>query len=171
MNCCVCGYHIFKSFWDAPISSISSAKHEDDPQSLVHNKYAIALINSDSDTVGHLPNFMSKLANFSVKYAGKIRCEITGSKRYSSNLEQGDFEIPAKILFQNSNKRIIEKMEKKLAPLIEEYNKKQLLYVNVIRFFKKISFIEFYFFSSQIRCALKLGPLKIKLLTRCALNN
>ena len=43
MNCCVHGYHIFKSFWDAPIGSILSAKHEDDPQSLVH-KYAIALI-------------------------------------------------------------------------------------------------------------------------------
>ena len=43
VNCCVRGYHIFKSFWDAPIGSILSAKHEDDPQSLVH-KYAIALI-------------------------------------------------------------------------------------------------------------------------------
>ena len=44
VNCCVRGYHIFKSFWDAPIGSILSAKHEDDPQSLVHDKYAIALI-------------------------------------------------------------------------------------------------------------------------------
>ena len=43
VNCCFRGYHIFKSFWHAPIGSILSAKHEDDPQSLVH-KYAIALI-------------------------------------------------------------------------------------------------------------------------------
>ena len=56
----------------------------------VHNKYAIALINSESVTVDNLPKFMSKLAHLFVKHAGKIRCEITGSKRYS-DLEQGGF--------------------------------------------------------------------------------
>ena len=106
------------------IGSILSAKHEDDPQSLVHDKYAIALINSESVTVGHLPKFMSKLAQLFVKHARKIRCEITGSKKCSSDLEQGGLEIPAKIIFQNSNERIIEEMKKRLAPLIEEYNKK-----------------------------------------------
>ena len=48
----------------------------------------------------------------------------TGSKRYSSDLEQGGLEIPAKIIFQNSNERIIEEMKKKLTTLNEEYNKK-----------------------------------------------
>ena len=38
----------------------------------------------------------------------------------SSDLEQGGLEIIAKIIFQNSNERIIEEMRKKLAPLIEE---------------------------------------------------
>ena len=61
---------------------------------------------------------------FFVKHGGKISCEITGSKRYSSDLEQGGLEIPAKIMFQNSNERIIEEMKKKLAPLSKEYNKK-----------------------------------------------
>ena len=56
----------------------------------VHNKYAIALIHSESVTVDNLPKFMSKLAHLFVKHAGKIRCEITGSKRYS-DLEQGGF--------------------------------------------------------------------------------
>ena len=79
VNCCVRGYHIFKSFWDAPIGSVLSAKHENDPQSLVHDKYAIALIKSESVTVGHLPKFMSELSHFFVKHAEKIRCEITGS--------------------------------------------------------------------------------------------
>ena len=58
-----------------------------------HDNYAIALINSESVAVGHLPKFMSKLAHFFVKHAGKIRCEITGSKRYCFNLEQGGLEI------------------------------------------------------------------------------
>ena len=74
--------------------------------------------------MGHPPKFMSKLAHFFVKYDGEIRCEITGSKRYSSDLEQGGLEIPAKVIFQDSNERIIEEMKKKLTPHIEEYNKK-----------------------------------------------
>ena len=79
VNCCVRGYHIFKSFWDAPIGSVLSAKHENDPQSLVHDKYAIALIKSESVTVGHLPKFTSEPSHFFVKHAEKIRCEIAGS--------------------------------------------------------------------------------------------
>ena len=65
------------------------AKHEDDLQSLIHDMYAIALINSESVTVGPLPIFMSKLAHFFVMHAGKIRCEITGSKDTLSDLGQG----------------------------------------------------------------------------------
>ena len=66
---------------------------------MVHVKYAIALINSESVTMGHLPKFMSKLAHYFVKHAGKIICEIRGSQRYSSNLEQVGLEIPARIIF------------------------------------------------------------------------
>ena len=138
MKCCVCGCHIFKSFCDAPIGSVLSSKHEDDPQSLFYDKYAIALINSELVAVGHLPKFVSKLTHFFVKHAGKIRCEITGSKRYSSDLEQGGLEIPAKIIFQNSSKRIIDEMKKKLAPLIKEYNKKTLTAIRTCnQIFKK----------------------------------
>ena len=57
----------------------------------------------------------------------KLGVEITVSKRYSSDLEQDGLEIPAKIIFQNSNERIIEEMKNKLTPLIEEYNKKILI--------------------------------------------
>ena len=74
--------------------------------------------------VGHFPKLMSKLTHFFVKHNGEIRCEITGSKRHSSDQEQGGLQIPAKIIFQNSNERITEEMKKKLTPLIEEYNKK-----------------------------------------------
>ena len=42
-----------------------------------------------------------------------VRC----SKRYPSDLEQGGLEISAKIIFQNSNERIIEEMKKKLVLL------------------------------------------------------
>ena len=115
----------FLIIFDAPIGSILSSKHEYDPQFLVQDKYAIALINSESVTAGYLPKFMSKLAHFFVKenHAGKIRCEITGTKRWSSSLEKRGLEIPAKTIFQNSNERINEEIKKKVAPLFKEYNK------------------------------------------------
>ena len=41
-DCCVCGYHIFKSFWEAPLGLILITKHEVDPQSLIQDKFTIA---------------------------------------------------------------------------------------------------------------------------------
>ena len=76
VNSCVRGYHIFKSFWDAPIGSVLSAKHENDPQSLVHDKYAIALIKSESVTVGHLPKFTSEPSHFFGKHAEKLGVKL-----------------------------------------------------------------------------------------------
>ena len=61
VECCIRGYHIFQSFWEAPVGSVLIAKHEDNTQSLIHEKFTIALVNNDSVTVGHIPNFMSKL--------------------------------------------------------------------------------------------------------------
>ena len=36
---------IFKPVWEAPVGSILIAEHDVDPQSLIHNKCAIALMN------------------------------------------------------------------------------------------------------------------------------
>ena len=77
VECCVRGYHIFRSFWEAPVGSVLMAKYEDDPQSLIHDKFAIALVNDDSVTVGHIPKFMSKLTYFFLKHGGHLKCEIT----------------------------------------------------------------------------------------------
>ena len=62
---CVRGYHISQSFWQVPVDSVLIAKHEDDSQSLIHDKFAIALVNNDSVTVGHISKFTSKLTYFS----------------------------------------------------------------------------------------------------------
>ena len=61
VECCFRGCYIFQSFWEAPAGSVLIAKHEDNPQSLIHDKFAIALVNNDSVTIGHIPKFMSKL--------------------------------------------------------------------------------------------------------------
>ena len=57
VECCVCGYHFLKSFWETPVGSILIAKHEVVRQSLIHDKFAIALVNGDWVTVGHNPKF------------------------------------------------------------------------------------------------------------------
>ena len=74
------GYHIVKSFWDAPNGSVLSAKHDDDPQSLVHDKYAIALINSVSITVGHLPKLCRNWHTFMLSMLGKLRVKLQVQK-------------------------------------------------------------------------------------------
>ena len=32
VECCPRGYHIFQSFWEAPVGSVLIVKHEDDPR-------------------------------------------------------------------------------------------------------------------------------------------
>ena len=96
-----------------------------------------------------------------------VRC----SKRYPSDLEQGGLEIPGKIIFQNSNERIIEEMKKKLVLLSRNIIKNINCYMYMQSdFLKKFHSLNSIFFS-RIRCTLKLGALKTKFLTRWALNN
>ena len=61
---------------------------------------------------------MSKLTYFFLKHGGHIKCEITGGKKYSKDLEQGGLEIPARLKSSNTNKNV---MNEKLKPLVEEY--------------------------------------------------
>ena len=49
-------------------------------------------------------------------FGDSSKIDISEFKRNSG------LEIPAKMIFQNSNETIIEEMKKKLAPLSEEYN-------------------------------------------------
>ena len=68
------------------------AQQEDNPQFLIHDKFAVALANSDycgsSSKV-----YVEAVAHFFIYHAGHISCEVTGSKRYSTALAglSGDF--------------------------------------------------------------------------------
>ena len=106
-------------FWESPVRSVLIAKHEDDPQSLIHDKFAIALVNNDSITVGHIPKFMCKLTYFFLKHGGHMKCEITGGKKYSKDLEYGGLDIPTGLTINKTNKKMKEFMKEKLNPLVE----------------------------------------------------
>ena len=120
VECCIRYYHIFKSFWETPVLSILIAKHEADPQSLIHDKFAIALVNGDLVTVGHNPKFMSKLIYSHGEY---IKNEITGVKKYSKDWEQSGFENSVRLTIGNTNKRMTDAMKEKLNRFVEEYRK------------------------------------------------
>ena len=103
--------------------SLLIAKHGVDPQWLIHEKFATALVNSDLVTVGHIPKFITKLTYFFPKYGGHIKCEITGVKKYSDDLEQGGLEILARLTISYANKRMTDIMKEKLNFLVEETRK------------------------------------------------
>ena len=76
IECCVRASYI-----RAYHGSVLIAKHEDDPRSLIHKKLTIALVDNDSVTVGHIPNFMFTAAYPFLEYCGHIKCKITCGKK------------------------------------------------------------------------------------------
>ena len=81
---------------------------------MIHDKFAIALVNNDSVTAGHIPKFMTKLIYFFLKHSGHIKCEITGGKKYLKDFEQDRLEIPARLTISNTNKKMADFMKEKL---------------------------------------------------------
>ena len=63
-------------FWEGTVGSVLIAKHEDDSQSFIYDKLAIALVNNDSVTDGHIPKFMPKPTCFFLKHGGHIKCKL-----------------------------------------------------------------------------------------------
>ena len=102
IDCYGCNYHIFKLFWEAPVGSILITKHEVDPQSLIHDKFVITLMNTDLVTVCHIPEFMPRLRYFFHKHDGHLKHNIISFKKYSKDLEQGWPENPARLTISNA---------------------------------------------------------------------
>ena len=90
---------------------------------MINDKFAIALLNNDSVTVGHIPKFISKQAYFFLKHAGHIKSKITDGRKYWKDLEQGGLEIPARLKISNTNKKMTDVMKEKLNLLVEEYRR------------------------------------------------
>ncbi len=64
----------------------------------VHDPYAVAVCRashgSSLATVGHVPRNISALCHFFIRRSGTITCQVTGVRRYSSDLAQGGLEVP-----------------------------------------------------------------------------
>ena len=70
-----CGYHQYQSIWSAVVG-------EELP-------YRIELSNPDI-VVGHVPKRILSICSLFLRRGGTITCEVTGPRRFSADLLQGD---------------------------------------------------------------------------------
>ena len=74
------------------------------------DRYAVAVVKGT--VVGHLPKKISKISSLFLRRGGYIKCEVTGKRRYSSDLSQGGLEIPCRLIFKSKDKKEIDKIKK-----------------------------------------------------------
>ena len=69
-------------------------------------------------TVCHLPKKISVCSLF-LRRGGLIWCTVSGSRRYSSDLEQDGLEIPCTIIFDIGSNDKLSDLEKKAEKLVK----------------------------------------------------
>ena len=85
------GYHIYKDLpWVPVIGETFSCERE--PFN-IHDPYAVAIKDLEV-VVGHVPRFISAAFTMFLRRGGIITCEVTGARKYSSDLPQGGLEVP-----------------------------------------------------------------------------
>ena len=66
VRCCIRGYHIYQTQWNAETGARLSTTPQTRPGALAEDKYAITVTNNRK-TAGHVPNFLMKLTFFFLK--------------------------------------------------------------------------------------------------------
>ena len=93
------GYHIYKDLPCVPVIG-ETFSCEREPFN-IHDPYAVAIKYLEV-VVGHVPRFISEAFMKFLRRGGIITCEVTGARKYSSDLPQGSLEVPCRlILFSN----------------------------------------------------------------------
>ena len=104
---CVRGYHIYNDIWKPNIGDELECKR--DPSNII-DRYAVSVLNCDRENreriVGHLPRKISHVCSLFLRRGCSIKLQITGKRRYSSDLEQGGLEIPCLLMFEGADKDI-----------------------------------------------------------------
>ena len=74
------------------LQCIPDSGNRDDP-------FAVA-VKHGIDTVGHVPQKVSCICSLFLRHGGSTSCTVMGDKRRSTDLPQGDLEIPCLIKFE-----------------------------------------------------------------------
>ena len=84
------GYHKYKDIWEATLGENLECQRENRN---IHDIDAVAVLRSGV-VVAHVPKKISSICSLFLQHGGSIHCIVTGTKRYSADLEQGGLEIP-----------------------------------------------------------------------------
>ena len=105
VRCCIRGYHIYQTQWNAQTETRLTTAPYTRPDALVEDKYAIEVINSWK-TAGHIPKFLRKLIFLFLKIGSKLHITVTGPRRYFLDLKQGGLELPVEFTFTTLNENL-----------------------------------------------------------------
>ena len=122
--CCIKGYRIYQTQWNAEIGTRLTTAPETRPGALAEDKYAIAVINNGK-TFGHVPKFLTKLTFFFLKNGGKLHITATGPRTCSVYLKQGGLELPADFRFTSLNEKLFLQMKGKTLEEVQKYEKQK----------------------------------------------
>lgn len=81
----------------------------------LHNPYAVAILTTNDTIVGHVPRNISNISaacHFFLRRYGNIICQVTGRRRYSSDLAQGGLEVPCSLTFSGAECHHMNKVQK-----------------------------------------------------------
>ena len=106
---CISGFHVYKDVWDAVVGEELECERE---RRNNYDRYAVA-VKRNGDVVGHLPRKFSRICALFIKRGRLISCMVTGSRRYSADLQQGGLEIPCLVTFKGT-RELIHKLDRLL---------------------------------------------------------
>ncbi len=99
IDSCIRGYHIYKAVWNASIGEILIFQTE---FGNLHDPYAVAVLTANDTIVGHVPRNISAACHFFLRRYGNIIYQVTGRRRYSSDLAQGGLEVLCSLTFSEA---------------------------------------------------------------------
>ena len=103
------GYYAYQEIWSAPLGEVLFCQRETDNR---HDRFAVAIV-KESEVVGHVRREISSICSVFL-LSGTITCEVTGSRQYSFDLDQGGVEIPCKLRFTCSDQELLKTTRKLL---------------------------------------------------------
>ncbi len=90
ISSCIRSYHVYKGTWTPDLTEVLSCRQE---PGNIHDPYAVAVFNSSSAVVGHVPHTISTICSLFLLRGGTITCIVNGAKKYSADLPQGGLEL------------------------------------------------------------------------------
>ena len=94
---CVRGYHIYKDIWTPTVGEILCCARQ---MNNMVDRYAVSV----NKIVGHFPKKFSKIFSLFLRRGGVVACEVTSTRRHSTDLVLGGLEISCLLQIKGERK-------------------------------------------------------------------